>query len=47
METVETLVLDDELREELLALTEGEAAPCFQCGVWGYSSNQTAIDNTI
>ena len=31
--TNETWVLDDELWEELIALTDGAAAPCFQCGV--------------
>ncbi|MFQ5942462.1 MAG: (Fe-S)-binding protein [Anaerolineales bacterium] len=29
----ETLVLDDELWEQLIELTGGAAAPCFQCGV--------------
>jgi Fe-S oxidoreductase len=32
-QTEETWVLDEELWEELLALTDGAAAPCFQCGV--------------
>lgn len=47
METVDHLVLDDELWEELLALTDGEAAPCFQCGVctascpWGLVRGET------
>ena len=46
-ETVDHLVLDDEIWEELLALTEGEAAPCFQCGVctascpWGLVRGET------
>jgi Fe-S oxidoreductase len=31
--TNESWVLDDELWEELIALTDGAAAPCFQCGV--------------
>lgn len=47
METVDHLVLDDERWEELLTLTEGEAAPCFQCGVctascpWGLVRDET------
>jgi Fe-S oxidoreductase len=30
---LETLVLDDELWEQLIELTGGAASPCFQCGV--------------
>jgi Fe-S oxidoreductase len=47
METADYFVLDDELWEELLALTNGEAAPCFQCGVctascpWGLVRGET------
>ncbi len=47
METVDHLVLDDELWEELLALTDGEVTPCFQCGVctascpWGLVRGET------
>jgi len=47
METVDYLVLDDEIWEELLALTGGAAAPCFQCGVctascpWGLVRGET------
>ena len=29
----DTWILDDELWEELLELTDGAVAPCFQCGV--------------
>ena len=42
-----TWVLDDELWEELLELTDGAAAPCFQCGActaicpWGLVSDET------
>ena len=47
MENADYFVLDDELWEELLALTDGEAAPCFQCGVctascpWGLVRGET------
>ena len=32
-EETDVVVLDDKLWQELLELTHGEAAPCFQCGV--------------
>lgn len=45
-ETAPTWVLDDELWEQLIELTEGAAAPCYQCGVctascpWGLVREQ-------
>ncbi len=49
MDTHESRVLDDDLWEELIELTDGAASPCFQCGVctascpWGLVRDETII----
>lgn len=52
-ESIEYWVLDDELWEELIELTDGAAAPCFQCGVctatcpWGLVREETFSVRTL
>ena len=49
----EAIVVDDELWEELIALTDGAASACFQCGVctaicpWGLVKEETVSVRTL
>lgn len=53
MVSVKHWTLDDELWEELIELTDGAAAPCFQCGVctatcpWGLVREETFSVRTL